>query len=503
MAFKEVLYNYIDNKFLKENIFLQAVPEKKDLPDFEAAKEVLPEPFWVGHEMTIQCYWRSWELAFLNLRKPTSDNGFITNYIDTAFNDCIFMWDSCFILLFARYGCRAFNFQKTLDNFYTKQHRDGFICREVDEHNGYDRFHRFDPASTGPNMMPFTEWEYYLNYGDKERLKEIFPVLVAYHQWFREFRTWRDGTYWSSGWGCGMDNQPRLRKMYHECFTHGHQVWADTCFQQILSAKILIEISNEIGRRHEIPEFEEEIGHLSDFVNSKLWDEDSAFYYDLWKGDELNYVKSIGSYWALLAGVLPEDKKERFISHLKNKKEFDRPHPIPTLSADHPCYNENGDYWRGSVWAPTNYMVLKGLQKYGYNKLAYDIAIKHLDNVVKVYESTGTLWENYAPEKASCGNPAKPDFVGWTGLPPIAVLFEYVFGLKPDVPNSRLEWDIRLLEAHGVCRYPFGKKGIMTLKSEKRNSVDEKPVIEISSNIPVTVFVKWDKGEETIKLNGA
>jgi hypothetical protein len=36
------------------------------------------------------------------------------------------MWDSAFILLFARYGSRAFDFQRTLDNFYAKQHPDGY-----------------------------------------------------------------------------------------------------------------------------------------------------------------------------------------------------------------------------------------------------------------------------------------------------------------------------------------------------------------------------------------
>jgi hypothetical protein len=81
----------------------------------------------------------------------------VSNFIDTAFNNCLFMWDSAFILLFARYrthththtartarteyafvlmnavaspagryGSRAFDFQRTLDNFYAKQHPDGY-----------------------------------------------------------------------------------------------------------------------------------------------------------------------------------------------------------------------------------------------------------------------------------------------------------------------------------------------------------------------------------------
>lgn len=180
---------YVDNRFVKENVFLKTVAEKEDLPIFEDVKGILPEPFWEGHDDAISCYWKVWELAFKNLRKPTRENGFVTNFIDTAFNDCLFMWDSCFILLFARYGNHAFEFQKTLDNLYAKQHGDGFICREISEVDGKDNFHRFDVVSTGPNILPFTEWEYYLNYGDKDRLEKVFPVLAAYHLWLKEFRT--------------------------------------------------------------------------------------------------------------------------------------------------------------------------------------------------------------------------------------------------------------------------------------------------------------------------
>lgn len=59
------------------------------------------------------------------------------------------MWDSCFILLFARYGCRAFNFQRTLDNLYAKQHADGFICRYVPSswHDGTHRLNGPRPSS--------------------------------------------------------------------------------------------------------------------------------------------------------------------------------------------------------------------------------------------------------------------------------------------------------------------------------------------------------------------
>ena len=145
-------------------------------------------------------------------------------------------------------------------------------------------------------------------------------------------------------------------------------------------------------------------------------------------------------------------------------------------------------------------MVLKGLRENGYGALAHIIACNHLENVAKVFEDTGTVWENYAPESARPGNPAKPDFVGWTGLPAIAVLLEEVFGLQPDVPAHTLVWDVRLLDEHGVECYPFGAKGVLDLKCYARETALEKPVIEIRSNVPVKLKVHWAGGEGEIDI---
>jgi hypothetical protein len=99
--------------------------------------------------------YNAWRLAFANIARGS---GFIANFIDTAFNDCTFMWDSCFMMMFGRYGRGAFRFMGTLDNFYARQHADGFICREINTYDGRDMFTPLDPRSTGPNMMAWTEW---------------------------------------------------------------------------------------------------------------------------------------------------------------------------------------------------------------------------------------------------------------------------------------------------------------------------------------------------------
>lgn len=490
---------YDDKELMEENTFIGAEVEDTELPDFSSVRSKLPQPVWSEHNDYIDCYWKAWEIAFSNLRKPKKDTGFVTNYIDAAFNGCIFMWDSAFMLMFGKYADRIFKFQKTLDNFYSHQHVDGFICRQIEEDTGCDVFARHDPSSTGPEVLSWCEWDYFLNFGDKERLARVYPCLLSYHQWMQEHFTWRDGTYFSSGYGCGMDNCPRLDEKYHVCYSHGHMVWVDACMQELNACNILIRMSEILDRREFIPELTAERDKLFNVINKKLWDEETKFYYDLRDDDNFNGVKHIGAFWSLLARCVPEDRKEAFIAHLDNENEFKTVHRVPTLSKDHEEYNPAGGYWCGSVWSPTNYMVLKGLDEYGEYRLSHEIAMAHLDAVVNVFKDRGTLFENYAPElvdgKFEKGSSSMPDFVGWTGLSPISIMFEYVFGIRPDASKNKITWHINLLEKHGVEKYPFGIDGELTLICQPRNSEEEKPQVVIESDVPVEVEIIWNKGQ--------
>lgn len=497
---KESFALYVENPLVQENLFKTVEPDYSAPPTFEDARGLLPKPFWLDHETVIECYWKSWEIAFSNLLPASPENGFVSPYLDTAFNGHLFMWDSAFAMQFAMYGSRAFNFQGTLDNLYCKQHPDGFICREIDEADGKDCFPRFDPSSTGPNVLPWAEWNYFVRFGDRERLARVFPALLAYSQWLHTYRTWLDGSYWSTGWGCGMDNLPRLEPGYHPAFSHGRMVWLDATLQAILAADVLCKMGQVLGRTHSVESLHLEAEHLKRWVNEYLWDEQTGFYYDRHASGKLAGVKHIGAYWALLAGVVPQERLERFIAHLDDPAEFNRPHRIPALAASHRQYNHAGDYWNGGVWAPTNYMTLKGLRASGFGALAHIIARNHLANVVQVFEDTATVWENYAPETAAPGSPAKPDFVGWTGLPGIAVMLEEVFGLQQDVPHRILQWDVRLLDEHGVENYPFGSNGLLSLKCYGRETALEKPLIEVRSNIPLTLKVHWAGGDGVLEI---
>jgi len=491
----------IKNPFVDQNIFINKRSDAEPLPQYAAVKSKLPEPYWPVRQDVIACYWKAWELAFINVRGTTKENGFKMPYISPAFNNHLFMWDTSFMVMFGRYGKNAFNFQGSMDNFYARQHKDGYMCREIAEQNGAEIFEKYDPSSTGPNIMPWAEWDYYQYYKDKKRLEEVFPVLLAYYQWFQTNRSWMDGSYYSSGWGCGMDNQPRVQPGYHLEFTHAFMSWIDTNLQQIFAGKVLLKMAEVLNRKKDVQAIETEIKSLKDYVQQKMWDAKAGYFYDRFRDGSLSDVKSIASYWALLADVVPEKGRRDFIAHLANPNEFARLHRVPTISADTKGYSPDGNYWRGGVWAPTSYMVLRGLTVYKEDSLAHEIALNHLDNVVKVFTKTGTLWENYAPDLIE--GKYRKDLVGWTGLVPISVLFEYVFGISADREQDIVVWDVRLLDEFGIKRYPLKNNGQAEFWCAKRNKNTDKPKIQIRSTIPLTVKLIWNGGMEIVKIKPA
>lgn len=490
---------YLKEPLVTENEYRIASPETIPPRSFAEAKKILPAPFWPGHEKEIEMYWKAWQIGIGNIKAPEAGSGFVSSYIDTAYNGNIFMWDSAFITMFARYGTRFFPFQCTLDNFYAKQHPDGFICREI-KSDGADCFERYDPTSTGPNLLPWSEMIYYKQFGDIERLHKVFPVLCAYYKWLKLNHTWRNGTYWSSGWGTGMDNMPRVQPQYNMIYSHGHMVWLDATLQQYFIAGLLLEMGFYLERWQEIEDFEDEQKLLKTYINEHLWDEQQHCLFDQYRDGSLSNTKGIYAYWALLTNVLSPERLNAFVAELDNPATFNRPHRIPSLAANHPKYKENGRYWQGGVWPGANYMVITGLVEKGYRKLAYDIAVNHYNNVLKVYRKTSTFWEYYSPETAEPGFMARPDFIGWTGLPPIAVLIEHLFGIRSNVYEKKLTVDINLTDEYGIDRYPYGTDGLVSVRVKARSSVEQEPQVEINSNVTFELTIHWGNKQKTVAI---
>jgi hypothetical protein len=436
----------------------------------------MPTPVLPRRPDLVNLYWHCWELAARMVRHGTAANGFADTYVDAAFGGNIFQWDTCFIAAFARYSRELLPVLPALDNFYRRQDADGHVSREYRWENGAALWAKRSGDSINPPLLAWAEWQCYRLHGQPARLHEVWPALDRYYRYLRDWHRIDNGLYWITDLGSGMDNTPR--------FAAG---WADLSCQQALNATTMARIATEIGDDTASEWYAEEHRVLARLINDIMWDEADGFYWDVDANGAATKAKTVAGFWALLGDVAAPQQVARLVEHLRDPASFWRTHPFPTLAADHPMYKPQGDYWRGAVWAPTNYMIIKGLRHTRQTALAREAALRHVDAVERVYRATGTVWENYRADEDAPGVPARPDFVGWTGCGPIALLLEEIIGVEVDAHAQTVRWNITEGGSHGVLSLPFAD-GVVDLL------IDADDQITVRCTQPLTLEIEGRRG---------
>ena len=444
-----------------------------DIP--ESMRHVLPTPILDAHEDWIDLYWRAWSIALDQVTEPVAESGLVP-YCDAAFSYNIFQWDTCFMECFLRYAPKRFHSAGSLDNFYRKQHQDGFICREINSITGADFWERTHPSSINPPLFADAEWLLYQVTGDKDRLVDVLVPLCQYHSWLRDNRRTVDGIgYWTTALGSGMDNSPRAHDQggddVHE---HYNYVWMCMTAQQALAARRISQIADAIGSADVAGDYRAESDELSRYVFSRFWNDSLNCYADIAPDGSVSSTMTPAMCWPLLLDGHPQTHASGVAAALSDPKLFWRSHAIPSLSADHDKYSASGHYWCGSVWPPMVYLAVRAMNQVGYRDLALSIAINHLDNLAAVYGETGTFWENYAPDRAQPGEISRPEFVGWTGCGPIAILIETILGFSVSAPDRMIEWNVSRQDRHGIRNLPMGQDHIDLLYEPDTHSVSVK-----------------------------
>ena len=435
-----------------ENPFKNLRYQPSNPPSFHDLRRVLPEPV-VEDEEIVHAYWMAWRMVERCIRWPMPGSPFVSNYHDEAFNDQLFLWDTCFITMYAVYGHGHVPGIHSLDNFYAIQMANGEIPRAVFQNDGTP--HKLSqpgtPSSLNHPLLAWAELETYAFSGDKARLSEVYGPLKGYYDAFEQIRDERTGLY-RADWAA-MDNSPRNKNL-------GAAI--DTSSEMVLLARQLARIGAILEKPAEATDYRGRADALAAIINEKMWDEDSGFYYDLDQEGGRMRVKTIAAYWTLLAEVAPPGRAGRLIAWLDDEATFKRPHRVPTLAADEPGYFGNGHYWCGGVWAPTNTMVIKGLECYHRYDLAREIALNHLENVLAVFKETHAIWEMYGADSVAPGETGgepghrvQPGFTGWSAMAPIRYLIEYKIGISVDAPANTLRWRLRGSEKLGLRQLSF------------------------------------------------
>lgn len=376
-------------------------------------------------------------------------------------------FESIFSSFFLVYSNRNFPANKNLDYFYDRQEQDGAIRWKYDVKNNEAIKTTENPEGIGLPLFAWAEYNFYHKSADKKRIKVVMPKLQKYMDWIDSKFKRENGLYEVPFQASTMFNSPREGTCYPVDFNCALAINAlyMSALGDILNDK---DLSFQYKRMY---------FSLKTRINSKMWNGDVGFYFDIDKDEKQLSEKTIAGFWPLLAEIPNEDKADQLVSHLSNPETFGSEHPFPTLSMDSKYFSEDGNGFCGSVYPAFNFMVLKGLERYQRWDFTRECSIRHLyflldglfpgDSSIK-----GDLYEAYLPCKE--GKAKMPDnedfprckYVNTVGLSTIALMIENVIGLSISLPRKTVDWIIPNLEIMGIENLSL-KKNLITILSNK------------------------------------
>jgi glycogen debranching enzyme len=296
-------------------------------------------------------------------------------------------------------------------------------------------------------------------------LKEIVPKILKQHRYFYTCRDPRNEglVYIEHNWESGTDNSPMWDTIFENMdVTHARdvsalrqdnkkvgeeerptdehykrymfivdrlrdcqyddQVIAETCpflVQDVLFNSILVKSNDSLIKLGTLLDLD-----VSDIVlwnqkaksaiNSKLWDEETGFYYayDL-RSDSRIGIKVSSGFAPLFAGIANAAQAEKLVHQLTTTFTPNNDWKLcPSCAVDEPSFNPL-KYWRGPVWININWMLVEGLNAYGFTELAERLKA----DTLYLVEHHG-MYEYFDPRPTSAGGLANrgigADYFSWS-----------------------------------------------------------------------------------------
>jgi len=161
-------------------------------------------------------------------------------------------------------------------------------------------------------------------------------------------------------------------------------------------AEILARIADRRGEPQEAARWRQEQARLNRLMNDRLWDNAQGLYLDAFAGTDCRTgIPSCASFLPLLSGAPDTRQAARLLEALQDPARFATPVPVPSVppSAGPGLYDR--DMWRGPMWVNMNWLIARGLDRYGFAEQAQTLRRKTVDTVDAWYSKTGLFYEFY------------------------------------------------------------------------------------------------------------
>lgn len=273
------------------------------------------------------------------------------------------------------------------------------------------------------------------NGGDIGWLREDLMFLQYFVNNYRNHHRHDCGLYfWQDDSAIGVDNDPctfgrpprSSGSIYLNCMM----------YRELLALAYLLDLA---GLDEVAAQYRGDADALRDTVREHCWDGRDGFFYSVdlnltpvdrnkWaahSGQPRDWpclIQRIGvwsGFLAMWAGIATPDQAKRMVEeHCRDGRTFNAPFGVRTLSRMEKMYNlrasGNPSSWLGPVWGISNYMVFRGLVRYGFDQDARELANKTVALFGADLENSGVMHEYYQPEN---GAPIlNPGFQNWNYL---------------------------------------------------------------------------------------
>jgi hypothetical protein len=322
------------------------------------------------------------------------------------------------------------------------------------------------PRTSGivqPPIHATAAWRVYRGSPDRERagafLAELMPRLAAWHEYLLCERTRGDealAEIWHP-WESGMDNSPlwdealarivlgaddvpeyeridveiadaaeRPTDADYDRYAYLVRLFRDLAYrpaairdatpfaiQPVLFNSLLVQSNRDLAHiaralGADPDPFEASADRTAAAVDEKLWDDERAAYldYDVRAREPIRTL-SATAFAPLYAGVPPAERAERMVDRLMDLavRVGEDGWTVASLDPDDPRF-EPTLYWRGPVWPILNWVVARGLARYGFSDLARGFRA----GLITLCRQNG-FWEHYSP---TTGRGHGGDQFAWT-----------------------------------------------------------------------------------------
>ena len=331
-------------------------------------------------------------------------------------------WDSCFhAIVLSHFDLELA--KNEIRNLLKAQRLDGFVPHMVFWQHGIFGWREIlRPLESSLSVSPKTSQliqppliaqaveAIYREKKDQDFLYEVLPKLVAYYDWLSNERDPDNDGLISivAPYESGMDQSPsydpvlgvkgssaivasvlgrtvtfrnmirgyNLDKIFEGDYFNVEDVLVNSIYIKNLEvlSKLLHETDNEQAARR----FHLLAIKSKEALIKKCYNKDDGFFYDLYgRNEKIAKVKTIKGLIPLILDLPKTIVDNLTKKHLFNAEEFNLPFAVPTVSRNEQAFSaapvivaKEPIIWRGPTWINTNWYIIKGLQRHGFEKEA-------------------------------------------------------------------------------------------------------------------------------------